>query len=121
MLGSVFNLEKAIASSIVIPPELRSHFIFSTTGLGGVFLEYYSNNSGGVNSLNSRVMFQVSFDTTDGAGRYIGDSVGMEIHRYRNIKPFRSVKTKLPYQQVVAKLNKWLVANKTFLMQAMEN
>lgn len=121
MLGSVVNLERAIASSISIPVELRNNFMFKTTPLGGIFLDFYSNNLGGVATLNSAVQFSISFNTCDGMGRYVGDNVGMEMYRYRNIKPFRSVKTKIPYQDVVKKLNKWLEANKVHLMNVIEN
>lgn len=121
MLGSVNNLEAAIRRSLRVPPELQSHFTLNTTGLGGVFLEYYSNNSGGVATLNSHVWFSISFDTTDGMGRYIGDNIGVTMHRYYNIKPFRSVKTKQPYQKVVDKVNNWILANREYLLRAMEN
>lgn len=120
MTGSVVNLERSIASLIKILASLKHNFTFKTTGLGGLFLEYYSNNHGGVATMNSRVQFSINFNTTDNMGRYIGDNVGMEMHRYRNIKPIRSVKTKLPYQEVVGKLNRWIENNEGYLVKAIE-
>ncbi len=120
MLGSVYNLEVAIAKSIRIPNELQHNFMIRTTGLGGVFLEFYSDSTGGVNTMNSLTQFSISFDTTDGMGRYIGDNVGMERRRYRNIKPFRSIKKKQPYTDVVDKLNRWIEKNRQYLYNSIQ-
>lgn len=120
MLGSVQSLEEAIRSSVRIPVSLSNNIRFRTTGLGGVFIEYKSDSRGGVASMNSTTQFTIMFITTDGAGRYTGDNIGVEMTHCINIKSMRGIKKLQPYEKVVAKVNKWLSDNESYLFNCIQ-
>jgi hypothetical protein len=115
------NLHNMIKASIIIPPQLSRHLYYSTTGLGGLFLNYNSNTSSQLALYNSKVHFSLYFLTTDGQGRYRGEDIGLEVSKSRNIKPLRGVSKALPYSKVVDKLNKWLQENTSYLISSLEN
>lgn len=120
MLGSVKLLEQAIRQLIVIPNGLENNIRFSTTGLGGVFIEYRSDSRGGVASMNSDTQFTIMFMNTDGFGHYIGDNIGVEMTYCRNIKSMRGIKKLQPYEKVVAKVNKWMQDNREYLISCIQ-
>lgn len=121
MFGSVCALENAIRSSISIPAKLQNNCRITTTGMGGVFIEYYSDSSSNLNMLNSKVLWKMFFDTTGRFGSYNGDIVGVEMTQCRGIRAMRGVKTKKPWEDVVAKVNKWIAENEEFLYSSIVN
>lgn len=120
MFGSVELLEKAIKELVVIPKGLENNISFNTPGLGGIFISYRSDCRGGAASLNSTVQFTILIDTTDGAGNYEGDDVGLTMTLAINIKPMRSIRKKMPYDYIAGKVNVWLEANKDYLINSIK-
>jgi hypothetical protein len=117
----IVNLHEAIKASIIIPPQLAGHLFYSTTGLGGLFLNYRSNTSSQLAMHNSKVHFCLYFHTTDGQGRFRGEDVGLEVSQKRNIVPLRGVNKPLHYSKVVDRVNKWVQENIHLLVLSLEN
>lgn len=121
MDNRVAQLEEMIRQSIIIPNSLLNNCRITTTGLGGVFIEFYSNTSDRLACENSKYQFRLMFDTTDGGGRFEGLDIGLEVTRAWNIKMMRGIKKKKPWQEVVKKVNDWLSKNEVSLYGLIEN
>lgn len=121
MDNRVVQLESKIRQSILIPESLRNNCTITTTGLGGVFIVYCSNSSSRLDMDNSQVQLRISFDTTDGFGRYIGEEIGVEVTRAWGIKAMQGIKKKRHWQEVVAKVNKYLNDNEAYLYSCIVN
>jgi hypothetical protein len=106
---------------IVIPPQLTNNIFYSTTGLGGLFLNYRSDTSSNLRSLNSKVQFTLYFNTTTNSGVFLGENIGFELTQKRNISNLRGVNKPIHYTKVVDKLNKWFQENTNFLYENIEN
>ncbi len=114
-------LEQKIRASVQIPASLVNNVFLTTTGLGGVFLNYRSNTINRLAVENSRVQLTIMFNTTNERGGYAGEEVGFEVTRAWNIKPPRGIKAKKHYTEIVNKVNKWLRENERLLYSAIEN
>lgn len=114
-------LDQKIYSAIRIPPRLMNNIQITTTGLGGIFVAYYSNSTDYRSALNSKVLIKFSFPDTDGFGRYVGDACGLEVTQCRGVKRPRNILKYTDYLQVVEKVNKWFADNEEFLYNSIEN
>lgn len=114
--------EQLIMNELIIPEFLRANMRFSTTGIGGLFLEYASNNKGGVATLNSKVSFKISFDTcTKHNTMYPMNLAGCEMYRTHNIRAMMSILQPVNYMEVVKRVNNWIYKNKALLANSIEN
>ena len=114
-----------ILNNIVIPRSIQSNCKLSVTGLGGTFLEFWSNNKGGIMTMNSKVMFSIYFVDSDKYNRPC-NLWGMDFNRQRGlsligVKPLRGVKKPIKPIKIIQKVNKYLADNERALFSAIEN
>lgn len=122
----VREFEQKIRDSIKIPNELCNNLRLATTGLGGVFLDYNSDTTNSLAAINSKVLFSIMFNTTDGGGTYISDNCGFEISQERGCKANgitlpRGIKKRVPYLEACLKINKFIKDNSKRMYELIEN
>lgn len=118
----IVQLEDVIRSNILIPQSLASNCKVTTTGMGGVFIEFYSNLASSLKARNSEVQFRIMFDTTLNNGKFEGTDIGVEMYTHRGIPaPLRAIKKKKPYAEVIIKVNRWLADNELYLFDHINN
>ena len=109
------KLEDKIRKAIVIPEELKKYLYFSTTSLGGLFLNYDSNGGIGTYRENSKARFSIFINVENRFGEYVGDLVTLEVNKDRRFFKGTGIRKPVSSDKAIAKLKKFLCNN----MQAM--
>lgn len=115
------DLENKVKESIKIPNELKDVMKFTTTSLGGLFLNYWSNLKKGGYKENSKKYFVINLHLELKYSSYVGDIGTMEMYQLRDLPLLRGFKKPVEAEKIIKRVNDYIQKNKQLLIDAIEN
>ncbi|GCD12627.1 hypothetical protein [Clostridium tagluense] len=113
-------VENKIKEGVLLPLELQNNLKWSTTSLGGLFLEYWSNgHKRNVYNENSKVALRIHISVEDNFGICKGEFGTINVMRKRGLKMI-GVKKDTTISKLIIKLNKWILENKELMVNLIE-